>query len=114
MTLQGRSFKVHQRRNTLRNSRSGGDAMDRAYRKFGFPAPEANQLDITSGASGFLDDSFVDGNVDQTTEPTAAGTGAPASKVAATSQEGDSEFLSPVTIGGQTMNMDFDTGSSDL
>lgn len=26
----------------------------------------------------------------------------------------DSEYLSPVTIGGQTLNLDFDTGSSDL
>jgi aspergillopepsin I len=26
----------------------------------------------------------------------------------------DSQYLSPVTIGGQTLNLDFDTGSSDL
>lgn len=26
----------------------------------------------------------------------------------------DSEYLTPVTIGGQTVNLDFDTGSSDL
>ncbi|TVY26596.1 putative aspergillopepsin A-like aspartic endopeptidase [Lachnellula hyalina] len=35
-------------------------------------------------------------------------------KVTATPETGDTEFLSPVTIGGQTMNMDFDSGSSDL
>jgi Eukaryotic aspartyl protease len=39
-----------------------------------------------------------------------AGTG----KVTATPETGDTEFLSPVSIGGQTMNMDFDSGSSDL
>jgi len=39
-----------------------------------------------------------------------AGTG----KVTATPEQGDTEFLSPVNIGGQTMNMDFDSGSSDL
>ena len=27
---------------------------------------------------------------------------------------GDAEFLAPIQIGGQTINMDFDTGSSDL
>lgn len=27
---------------------------------------------------------------------------------------GDTEYISPVTIGGQTINMDFDSGSSDL
>ncbi|TVY37597.1 putative aspergillopepsin A-like aspartic endopeptidase [Lachnellula subtilissima] len=35
-------------------------------------------------------------------------------KVTATPETGDTEFLSPVNIGGQTMNMDFDSGSSDL
>jgi hypothetical protein len=34
--------------------------------------------------------------------------------VAATSDQGDSSFLAPVTIGGQLFTMDFDTGSSDL
>ncbi len=31
-----------------------------------------------------------------------------------TPEQGDVEYLSPITIGGQTMNMDFDSGSSDL
>jgi hypothetical protein len=26
----------------------------------------------------------------------------------------DSEYLCPVTVGGQMLNLDFDTGSSDL
>ena len=34
--------------------------------------------------------------------------------VAATPEQYDSEYLSPVTIGGQTLHLDFDTGSSDL
>lgn len=29
-------------------------------------------------------------------------------------QQYDSEYLCPVTVGGQTLNLDFDTGSSDL
>jgi hypothetical protein len=35
-------------------------------------------------------------------------------EVTATPVGSDTEFLSPVQIGGQTLNMDFDTGSSDL
>lgn len=34
--------------------------------------------------------------------------------VAATPEAGDVEYLAPVEIGGQTLNLDFDTGSSDL
>jgi hypothetical protein len=34
--------------------------------------------------------------------------------VTATPEQGDVEYLSPISIGGQTMNMDFDSGSSDL
>ncbi|KAG9237773.1 putative aspergillopepsin A-like aspartic endopeptidase [Amylocarpus encephaloides] len=35
-------------------------------------------------------------------------------KVTATPVQGDVEYLSPVNIGGQVINMDFDSGSSDL
>jgi hypothetical protein len=34
--------------------------------------------------------------------------------VASTPEQGDVEYLAPISIGGQTMNMDFDSGSSDL
>lgn len=109
---QGRSFKVHQKRSNSINSRPGIHAMDRAYRKFGFPSLELDpDVDVvshvTSGTGG-------DGDTDSTINPTASNADAAASKVVATAEEGDSEFLSPITIGGQTLNMDFDTGSSDL
>ncbi|KAI4253852.1 MAG: hypothetical protein LQ352_003436 [Teloschistes flavicans] len=34
--------------------------------------------------------------------------------VTTTPEQYDTEYLTPVTIGGQTLNLDFDTGSSDL
>ncbi|EXJ96072.1 aspergillopepsin I [Capronia coronata CBS 617.96] len=34
--------------------------------------------------------------------------------VTATPEEYDAEYLCPVTVGGQTLNLDFDTGSADL
>ncbi len=34
--------------------------------------------------------------------------------VQANPEQFDSQYLSPVSIGGQTLNLDFDTGSSDL
>ena len=35
-------------------------------------------------------------------------------EVTATPEENESEYLSPVTIGGQKLNLNFDTGSADL
>lgn len=34
--------------------------------------------------------------------------------VTTTPEQYDSEYLTPVSIGGETLNLDFDTGSSDL
>ena len=34
--------------------------------------------------------------------------------VTTTPEQYDAEYLSPVNIGGQTLNLDFDTGSADL
>ena len=40
--------------------------------------------------------------------------GSPAvSRITHSAQEADAEFLSPISIGGQTVNLDFDTGSAD-
>ena len=65
---------------------SGPAQMAQVYAKFGKPIPE----EIKKAASN------NDGTV--TTTPT----------------QYDSQYLTPVSIGGQTLNLDFDTGSSDL
>ena len=44
----------------------------------------------------------------------AAAAAAADGSVTATPEQYDSEYLCPVTIGGQTLNLDFDTGSADL
>ena len=44
----------------------------------------------------------------------AASSGSANGQVSATSSQNDAEFLSPVSVGGQTLIMNFDTGSSDM
>jgi hypothetical protein len=52
-----------------------------------------------------------------TSVPTSTATASPQNEngeVSATPEENESEYLSPVSINGQTLNLDFDTGSADL
>ena len=79
------AFSVHQ---TVPKPfiKSGPAAVAAVYKKYGATAP----ADVLAAAAA------NDGTV--TTTP----------------EQYDSEYLTPVSIGGQTLNLDFDTGSSDL
>ena len=46
--------------------------------------------------------------------PSDVAAAAASGSVTATPEQYDAEYLCPVTIGGQTLNLDFDTGSADL
>ena len=93
---EGRSFKVRHvpNGNYTRNART---AMRRAYGKFGWDLPDALRIDPPTG----------------TVEKAATGTAGEADAVF-TPDPFDAQYLAPVTIGGQTVMMNFDTGSSDL
>ena len=109
---EGRSFKVLQKRRDFATPRSAGSgvaAMGKAYRKFGIPLPETSNAPLAKELV-----STESNNVEAPQFLAAAGGGQSSSDVIATSEEGDAEFLSPVSIGGQIVTMDFDTGSSDL
>lgn len=88
--IQKRSFTHRVRRyvNTYGLS-AGADAMAKAYRKYGF------QLDSVPAVSN------------------AAATGETGQVTAAPLQNG-AEYIEQISIGGQMLNMAFDTGSSDL
>jgi hypothetical protein len=91
----GHSFTVHQVRNT-HHVKNGALALAKAYRKYGAPMPAS----LTSALS--------------TTYATSKR--ATSGSAVTTPEDFDTEYLTPVKIGtpAQTLNLDFDTGSSDL
>ncbi|KAI1270726.1 aspartic peptidase domain-containing protein [Xylariaceae sp. FL1019] len=93
------SFSVHQVRNN--NYRAHGpSAMAKAYLKFGAPLPE-HLSKYVKVPKTYRRDNTTGGSGSETTTPVGPY---------------DIEYLTPVSIGtpAQTLNLDFDTGSSDL
>jgi hypothetical protein len=78
------SFSVTQKPNP-KFVRNGPAAYAKAFKKFNKPIPY--NLVVAAGNDG---------------------------SVTATPDTNDSEYVCPVSIDGQTLNLDFDTGSSDL
>ncbi|RKF81690.1 Aspartic protease PEP3 [Golovinomyces cichoracearum] len=129
--IQKRSFKVNRVPNPAyvgRTPGAGTRALIKAHRKFKFDLPQGLLDTMMSGTP----DAGVGGNKKAKSSNVTnhvAPSGAPSpdsqsgvraanpqstGKVTATPVNGDVEYLSPVNIGGQTINFDFDTGSADL
>ncbi|KAI0857495.1 eukaryotic aspartyl protease [Xylaria cubensis] len=110
-TLGGMTFKLNQVPNQkfsgVRKGR-GAMAMAKAYTKYGAAVPDdlLSYIDQLLEELGLLQQPGAGNNTSASTP----------GEVAATPQMFDSEYLSPVQIGTppQTLNLDFDTGSSDL
>ncbi|KAI9672405.1 MAG: hypothetical protein M1817_003427 [Caeruleum heppii] len=97
---KGRSFLV--RRVVNPNYKpSGAQAVKDAYSKFGWDMPGSAADSISIKNTATSDDVVEEDNV---------------GSLAATSdtQNGVAQFLCPVVVGGQTLNMNIDTGSSDF
>jgi hypothetical protein len=97
-----RSFKVSRirQRNFVPN---GSIALRKAYAKFGLQGfGLVPDLEIATGLVPIAELAASNGS------------GSDNGQVSAASSQNDAEFLSPVTVGGQTLVMNFDTGSSDM
>ncbi|KAH7398387.1 aspartic peptidase domain-containing protein [Pyrenochaeta sp. MPI-SDFR-AT-0127] len=104
--LQKRSFKVPRQLNTAHpTGPNGAAAMRKVFRKYNFQVKTDFMV-----KEGFIGQSKQSQNA--TADDAAAGnrTGT----VAANPEANAALFLSPVDVGGQTLNLDFDSGSSDL
>lgn len=99
--LRKRSFKVSRIRqhNYVPN---GPAALRKAYLKFG-----PGDIDLIPGGE-------VAARVDAAIANSQPQTDVENGEVDAEPTQNDAEFVAPVSIGGQTLVMDFDTGSSDM
>lgn len=98
---QKRSFKIPRIRNA--NYKPNGKATyKRALFKFGFN-------DIS-----FVPDGEVATRIRAASAATVNATGSEDGETTASPTQNDAQFLSPVTVGGQELIMNFDSGSSDL
>jgi hypothetical protein len=122
---QKRSFIVERVPNPAFKGRSPGAgtrALVKAYRKYNqaLPAGLLEAMNAAQGATPGVSAAVAGGAVKASVAAASNSTSAAANSTAntglvtATPEQGDVEYLSPISIGGQTMNMDFDSGSSDL
>lgn len=116
--IKKRSFKVP--RIPVKNYvPDGPKALKRAYAKFGVsePADGPAQLRKRDIKFGFGDISIVPGGDVATRISKAASNSTTAGKengeTSATGTQNDAQFLSPITVGGQEIVVNFDSGSSD-
>ena len=87
------AFSIPAVHNT-QNVRNGTAAMLKAYKKYGLKPTQQ------------FSDSFINEITASRKRQDGSATASPASN--------NAEYIVPVTIGGQTLNLDFDSGSADL
>ncbi|KAI1653755.1 acid protease [Daldinia decipiens] len=109
-------YKVERVANPNYTGRNGPRALLKTLRKYRMPIPASvagaaqQQTEMISKREPKRGKGKAHGQKGQNGGAAANGTGL----VTATPEANDVEYLAPVTIGGQTLNLDFDSGSSDL
>ena len=96
-TRKGRSYSIDRIENP-NHVRVGAVAMRKAFGKYGWDMPQIAQKDAAALSQGKGSDGSSGIRVAASSTPSAA----------------ETQFLVPVTIAGQTLAMNIDTGSSDL
>jgi hypothetical protein len=81
-----------------------------ATESYAMVAPSSEAVDASAMTTFATRTSAVASATATANAPDDGGSG----EVTATPEENESEYLSPVAIGGQKLNLNFDTGSADL
>jgi hypothetical protein len=109
-----RTFSVKQR---SLPALSPASVLAKAYNKYGWNISDLSLTPVLSPVVSSLPLDLLSSHVKGTGSSGGGATTTSTSddgEVTATPEENDTEFLAPVSIGGQTLALDFDTGSSDL
>lgn len=113
-SIEKRSFTVPRQVNPAAPNPNGWAAMTKVFNKYGFE--DQARFMAMAGMQGLISNTSNSAAGRPTAQAAKAGNGTnPNGEVAA--RPGDmnaASFLSPVNIGGQTVMLDFDSGSSDL
>ncbi|KAK4188853.1 penicillopepsin [Podospora australis] len=116
--IQKQSFKVERVRNEEFRGHNGPRQLLKAYRKYGLPISpelvEAVNLQEEERLEELQRTDLQRRAMFKSKRPRTNEKGTSSGIVAARPESGDIEFLSPITIGGQTITVDFDSGSADL
>ncbi|KAH8809161.1 penicillopepsin [Xylogone sp. PMI_703] len=117
-------FRVDRVPNPNYGGRNATRELVKSLSKYGYPYPDSlntalASINAVSTKQNNHGGSFFNGFSNGASANNGASNNGNASgdetgEASATPVNGDVEFLVPVDIGGQTLNMDFDTGSSDL
>ncbi|KAK3290433.1 penicillopepsin [Chaetomium fimeti] len=119
LSLGKRSFKIDRVRNPNFKRYDGPKELLKTYQKYRMPIPQdlLNSLDDQLEDDVPSDDAHSETNpqtLDLTHVNTTARPVAAIGSVPATPANGGIEYISPIKIGGQTVNVAFDSGSADL
>jgi hypothetical protein len=87
-----------------------GDASFAASFATSFGTSFSTRVSASATASDVSATAYASASASSSSEGDGEGDG----EVKATPEENESEYLSPVTVGGQQLNLNFDTGSADL
>ena len=92
-------------------TKNGVLQVQKVYRKYGWPMPPGLNDAADAAKEKIADSSGVSSGVQKIAQQQNQGT---VGSITAIPQQHNSEYLCPIVIGGQSMNLNIDTGSSDL